>query len=118
MQKTPILFPLFLSLGLAACAAPAKKDEAPKPAAPAAAAAKPAEKTPGKADPMALVTCMSASETRTLSIGTKENGCKLHYEKGGKPSVVATSASGTKHCEETRAKIRKKLETAGWKCGE
>ncbi len=66
----------------------------------------------------ALITCSSATETRTLSIAPKDGGCELMYEKNGKLDVAASSELGTSHCEKSRAKIRDRLKAAGWKCGE
>ena len=69
-----------------------------------------------KGDLYALWTCSTDSETRTLSVGDKEQGCELHYEKNGAIKVISWSTIGTERCVRTRDKIVGDLKKAGWKC--
>lgn len=70
-----------------------------------------------KPDEYGLVTCSTATENRTLAIATKEEGgCELHYEKYGKDKVISWSSISVTPCLNSRNKVRKELEAAGWKC--
>lgn len=74
-------------------------------------------KTKRQSDPYGLVTCSTATENRTLAIATKdEGGCDLHYEKYGKDKIISWSSSSVTPCMNSRDKVRKELENAGWKC--
>ena len=64
------------------------------------------------------LSCKNEGDTRLLEIVKKESGCALKYTKSGKSNEVASSSSGTKHCEESLTKIRGKLEKAGFDCKE
>ncbi len=75
------------------------------------------EKKTHEVDPYGLVTCSTKDENRTLAIMTKEEGgCELHYEKYGKDKVISWSSSSVTPCMNSRLKVRKELEAAGWKC--
>lgn len=64
-----------------------------------------------------LWTCSNPNETRTFSIGEKdEAGCELHYEKNEKVKTIAWSSVGTQKCVSARDKIIGDLKKAGWKC--
>jgi len=70
-----------------------------------------------KPDEFGLVTCSTPTENRTLALATKEGGgCELHYEKYGKDKVISWSSISVTPCLNSRAKVRKELEAAGWKC--
>lgn len=70
-----------------------------------------------ESDPYGLVTCSTPTENRTLAIATKEEGgCDLHYEKYGKDKIISWSSSSVTPCMNSRDKVRKELEAAGWKC--
>ena len=70
----------------------------------------------GKSDLYALWTCSTDTETRTLSVGDKDAGCELHYEKNGAIKVISWSTTGTERCVKSRDKIVGDLRKAGWKC--
>lgn len=73
--------------------------------------------SPAKSDLFALFTCSTDTETRTLSIGDKDNGgCELHYEKNGTLKVISWSSHSTEPCLRSRDKIVGELRKAGWKC--
>jgi hypothetical protein len=60
--------------------------------------------------------CKLATDERTLIIVPKELGCELHYQKFGKNEIKASSTSGQMHCEKVRSRMKKNLESAGFKC--
>jgi hypothetical protein len=62
------------------------------------------------------VSCTRGTDVRTLEVVKKSAGCSLQYEKFGKTSSVASSDEGQKHCQDSQAKIRGKLEKAGFSC--
>ena len=65
----------------------------------------------------ALWTCSTDTETRTLSVGDKnEGGCELHYEKNEKVKVISWSSHSMEPCVRSRDKILGELKAAGWKC--
>ena len=71
----------------------------------------------GKSDNFALWTCSNDTETRTLSVGDKdEGGCELHYEKNGAMKVLSWSSHSIEPCIKSRDKLVGELKKAGWKC--
>jgi hypothetical protein len=70
----------------------------------------------GSSDLYALWTCSTDTETRTLSVGDKDAGCELHYEKNGSIKVISWSTTGTERCVHSRDKIVGDFKKAGWKC--
>ena len=70
-----------------------------------------------KSDQFALWTCSNDTETRTLSVGDKEDGgCELHYEKNGEMKVLSWSSHSIEPCLKSRDKLVGELKKAGWKC--
>lgn len=60
--------------------------------------------------------CSKGRESRMLEILKKASGCELKYTKAGRSSFISSSARGKKHCESSKAKLREKLEKAGFLC--
>lgn len=58
------------------------------------------------------VTCVNGSDSRTLSIKAKNEGCELEY----KGTAVASQINGDEKCTEVSTRIQGKLEAAGFKC--
>jgi hypothetical protein len=70
-----------------------------------------------KATAAGEITCKKKEESRTLRLeALQPKGCNLWYSKHGDKDPMATSKSSAEHCEKVRDKIRKNLETAGYKC--
>lgn len=64
------------------------------------------------------VTCQRADDKRTLSVESGPDGnCSVQYMKFGKMERAAWSAGNKSYCDSVRDRIRKNLETAGFKCG-
>jgi hypothetical protein len=101
----------------ASCSTPTK---APSPAAPVAAPSPaPSVKAKAKADAPGArleLKCELKGDARMITVVPNGEGCELHYLKAGKSDVVASSAKGTEHCDQVRAKMRQNLESAGFKC--
>ena len=63
------------------------------------------------------VQCKGAGgDDRVLEVVAEGGGCKTVYTKGGQPNNVATSQSGTQHCQEVSDRILGKLQAAGFNC--
>lgn len=111
-----------LSMTMVACASSNKG--APTPTAPPSEKAvqtNPAPTASGEriaapAPETSKVACVHGTDSRVLELRTKGKGCELGYTKGGKESVVATSANGTDHCSQKMAGIKDKLSKAGFTC--
>jgi hypothetical protein len=132
MKMRFLALTLALVFGALGCSSSQKKaDTQNAPAAPAAkaastssastAAAKPADasakknaKKAGAAGPG--MACASGEDKRSIAVAKKGDGCEVSYTKSGETKVVATSANGTEHCDETVVKMKKNLEGAGFKC--
>lgn len=98
---------------LAACSAPKSRTESTPTEAPAAAT------TPAPSAPAAdsdRISCAVTGDERVLQVRAKGNGCELAYTKGGKESVVASSANGSDHCKKTAEKMKQRLGGAGFVC--
>lgn len=67
-------------------------------------------------DDFGKTTCTQGEETRLLEITKSDAGCTLNYTKGGKAAAVSSAVHGTKHCVDSKNKIRTKLEAAGYTC--
>lgn len=105
-----------------------KSDEAARPAATNAQAAKSDAKAAVKDTKKAVkeavasatsstkVECKNKGETRTLEVRGKDKGCETAYTKGGAENVVGSSQNGTSHCEGIMNKIKDKLVAAGYTC--
>ena len=95
------------------------KSPAPAPSASPAAAPAAAAKTAPAAEKKAAageVSCVAGEDKRVLAVVADGTGCRLDYTKAGETNAVATSVNGVTHCEDTRTKIRTKLEVAGFAC--
>lgn len=101
-------FALLAVIALVGCASK-KTEPAPAPAAPAPVV----QTAPVNANKLS---CTKGSETRTLEVVSKDKGCALNYTKAGKETVAASSVHGTSHCDQSKTKISKKLEAAGYQC--
>jgi hypothetical protein len=118
LKNLVILFSIFVIFG---CSSNAKKADAPAAEAPKAESATPvADKA---ATPAAhtsatgpTVECANGKDVRNLEIKTVDKGCELAYTKNGRTESVATSANGSKHCEEVKERIQTKLEASGYSC--
>jgi hypothetical protein len=63
------------------------------------------------------VTCRKGGEPpRSLFITHERGRYELHYGTPGNTEVVAWSQSSQRRCQEIRARIRHKLEAAGYVC--
>lgn len=60
--------------------------------------------------------CAHKGDTRILENREKGKGCELAYTKGGKETVVASSANGTAYCEKALEKLSAKLKDASFEC--
>jgi hypothetical protein len=69
------------------------------------------EKTPGQ------ILCEAQNDKRYIEVKTKGGGCELAYTKFDKEEVIATSMSGTEHCEKIAERITNNLKEAGFSCG-
>jgi hypothetical protein len=69
-----------------------------------------------KTESKAKSRCSVKGDVRVIDVRAKDKGCELAYEKSGAESVVATSISGTDHCQEVADKIKAKLTAAGFSC--
>jgi hypothetical protein len=109
-MKIALILALLSSVG---CAHTKTQPSAQAPVAPSPVTA------PHMAKPVSntsKISCTKDADVRTLEVAQKGAGCSLDYEKFGKISSVSSSAVGLKHCEESKAKIRTKLEQAGFSC--
>lgn len=105
---------LGLGIVVSGCSSHPKKEaahEAVKAASPAqeAVAAKP--KSSGS-----LLTCTKGKDERKLEVVKKGQGCELAYTKFGETKAVASSKSGTEHCEKIMERIEGKLKVASYTC--
>lgn len=62
------------------------------------------------------VTCTSGSDTRSLAVKAKNEGCELEYTKAGQATSVASQIVGSAKCDEVSTRIQEKLMAAGFKC--
>lgn len=62
------------------------------------------------------VSCMMKNDKRNIQVRSVGKGCELAYEKFGNEEIVATSLSGTEHCQKIADRIQGNLENAGFKC--
>lgn len=62
------------------------------------------------------VSCMMKNDKRDIHVRTVGKGCELAYSKFGNEEVVATSLTGTEHCQKIADRIQGNLENAGFKC--
>lgn len=60
--------------------------------------------------------CTNKKDVRVLEVVKKDHGCSFDYTKFGKTASAASSAFGTKHCEDAKAKAQGNLEKAGFSC--
>lgn len=118
-MKYLILLALVVSAGCASkktqapAAAPTAAADSETTAAPDAIKAKPSSTA---AAASGKLTCTLKEDVRTLEVVNKEQGCEFQYTKSGNMHVDATSQMGTQHCEHVKAKVRTKLEGAGYQC--
>jgi hypothetical protein len=97
--------------------APVSQPAASTPPKASESKAKPEKSSKASAEASsAKLSCAQGKDNRTLEVTKTEKGCALEYTKAGTMSKVATSANGTKHCDDAQNKIRAKLEGAGFKC--
>ena len=104
-----------LGLGSVSCSSSAKKAGAPEPQATASAPAASA-KTAKAAEASVGFSCANGTDQRKAEIKKQGSGCEVEYTKEGKTKAIASSASGTQHCQDVVAKIQKNLLAAGYKC--
>lgn len=101
------------ALYFAGCANSEKKSTPPPIEKPAAPPTAPKVVTPPNDQKLS---CSHGSETRILEIVKKGNECALNYTKAGKVTAVATASHGSKHCNDSKERIRAKLEKGDFKC--
>ncbi len=77
-----------------------------------------AETAPSAEKADKTLTCSGGAGERKLVIAGKDKGCELQYTKNDKLEVIATQKIGKSFCEEKLAKVKGKLEGAGYKCAE
>ena len=79
-----------------------------------------AEKKMAKEKPkmmaMGKVECSMKNDKRFVEVRESGGGCELAYSKFGNEEVVATSLSGTSHCQKISERIVGNLENAGFAC--
>lgn len=112
-KQSAIILSLVAALSLNACSGLKKKsNDAPSTATTAPAKAKESKPstTPG------LTVCKKGKEERKLEVVNQASGCELHYTKGSKTEVVATSVKGNEHCTSVSQRMQKKLTAAGYRC--
>jgi hypothetical protein len=62
------------------------------------------------------VECSMNNDKRFVEVREAGKGCELAYSKFGNEEVVATSLSGTEHCQKISERIVGNLENAGFSC--
>jgi hypothetical protein len=112
---------LILALALSACSSkPMQAEPAPTqakaPPAPAAAQPEAAAMPSAPDKASSRIECSVKGDQRTIEVRAKDKGCEVVYGKGGKESVVASAARGSKHCEDVQGKMKQRLEGAGFQC--
>src|SRR5262249_49997696 len=60
--------------------------------------------------------CVSGKDERTLVAQAKGMGCEVLYSKGGNPRSVASARRGMDHCNQIRERMKKNLESQGFRC--
>lgn len=122
--------PLIASLSMMGCASKSKSPAAPgpqgqsaviAPASPASATAVSSAHPKSEAAPQAMKPIMCVRETEQRKLETQNSspsGCELWYTSYGNRHKIAWSTKAKTHCESTSERIRKNLESAGFKCGE
>ena len=60
--------------------------------------------------------CMMKNDKRFVEVRKSGNGCELAYSKFGNEEIVATSLSGSDHCQKIADRIKGNLENAGFEC--
>lgn len=104
-------------LMLAGCSSLQKKTEPAPAASPSTAVAAPAVDTKAVAKASGTeVTCENGADKRVLTVELKNPGCDLHYLKGGKSIVIATSMSKVEFCDEIQERVKKRLEDSQYTC--
>lgn len=88
------------------------------PAAQHSANAKAAAAAAEKTETQAGLICTNGKDARTVKNIASKTGCQVMYTKAGKESEVASSSKSDAHCKDVVAKMRGKLEAAGFKCSE
>lgn len=111
---------MLLTLGLGACSSGAKKQtDAEKQTTEAAAESKEEAKEAKKDSSTSTegkIACELKNDKRYIEVQAKDGGCEVLYTKFDKEEVVATSASGTGHCEKISERIQTNLKEAGFEC--
>jgi hypothetical protein len=116
-----LIFGMIASLA-AACSSPPKQTSTPEPLSSPTAKPIGGSKNDAKEDASERpaesmeMKCKLATDERTLVIVPKGSGCELHYQKFGKNEIKASSVAGQTHCEKIRGRMKKHLESAGFKC--
>lgn len=87
-------------------------------AAPAAQHSANAKAAAEKTETQAGLICTNGKDARTVKNIASKTGCQVMYTKAGKESEVASSSKSDAHCKDVVAKMRGKLEAAGFKCSE
>lgn len=62
------------------------------------------------------ITCKSGNDERVLENEVSASKCELRYTKFGQTSTAATGTSDLAHCGRVMDKMKKNLESAGFKC--
>lgn len=94
---------------------PPTLEKSPSPTSPVAEKPSTSPEATRTSGPTA-VTCVHDGDTRVLQRQMSGTGCNLNYTKYGKTASVVKSTSGSESCEKVEAKIRSKLESAGYDC--
>lgn len=113
MKKLTIVL---MTLMLVGCASAKKQTTPDKPVTASATTTQAVAPASSESSGGMKMACTKAGENRILEVIKKGPGCALEYTKDGRTSAVASSMHGTKHCNESRKKIRSKLELAGFSC--
>jgi hypothetical protein len=122
-MKSTFAVVVLLPFIFGACSHAQKKAE-PAQSPPVAAAKPPAQpvpvtlspKAPAKPSTASLNCSLNHEDPRKAEVTKKGSGCEVQYVKDGESTVIASSGTGTKHCEDVVAKIKRNLASAGYSC--
>ncbi len=64
----------------------------------------------------AKVSCKLDKDERVIEKVATTSGCEVKYTKAGETNVIASSTSGSAHCDQVQGKIKGNLEQHGFKC--
>lgn len=101
------------------CSTSNKKESSTTTTAPSPAAAPATPSTtakPATKDGENSVLCKNGPDERMIKVQKQNSRCEVLYTKFKETNSIATSVSGTDHCDEVSKRVRSNLEGAGFKC--